>query len=79
MSHVDFKKCHGRMSLSLNLFPCPLSIMSHVTMTLCPFCVPKAPCRMSNLRIDKGSLGAVVLLDTYIHHYTGYVGISCIL
>ena len=32
-----------------------------------------------SLRIDKGSLGAVALLGTYIHHYTGYVRILWIL
>ena len=34
---------------------------------------------MSHLRIDKGSLGAAVLLDTNIHHYTSCVGLFGIL
>ena len=31
------------------------------------------------LRIDNGSLCAVVLLGTQIHYYVGYVGVLCIL
>ena len=51
---VDFKKWQCRMSLSLKTphVPCRIKemTMSHVTMTLIPCRVTKAPCHMSNLK-----------------------------
>ena len=53
MSHVDFKKCQCRMSLSLNTSPVPCRIeemsMSHVTIFFEPMLISisgMSPCRI---------------------------------